>query len=103
MQHLRYAELHDYTLQSLTQRAVVPNKGNQSSATAHLCCSKYLRGHRLSWISKLPLTTDYYLLQTGGSIETYNNAICVVICILNGPCIFPVRSPYMRKKYGFRE
>jgi len=42
MQHLRYAELHDYTLHSLTQRAVVPNKGNQSPqqhtfAIANIC------------------------------------------------------------------
>jgi len=64
MQHLRYAELHDYALQSLTQRAVVPNKGNLSSATAHLCYSTYLLGHRLSLAlrSLLPqITTSFGL------------------------------------------
>ena len=60
MQHLRYAELHDYALQSLTQRAVVPNKGNLSSATAHLCYGTYALGHRLplSHCSLLPLITN---------------------------------------------
>jgi len=64
MQHLRYAELHDYTLQSLTQRAVVPNKGNLSSATAHLCYCTYLLGHRLPLTLGLLLpriTTSYGL------------------------------------------
>lgn len=62
MQHLRYAEIHDYALQSLTQRAVVLNDGNLSSATAHLCYSIYMFGHRphLTHRSILPqITTSY--------------------------------------------